>query len=99
EAAPAAGYAVNGTALMDPSGRALFLIGANYQGPADRAWQMWADDQFDLNLIAQDFARAKQAGLGVLRIFVQKPLADDLAAGKWQKLDRVLDLADKQGLG
>jgi hypothetical protein len=93
------GYGVSGTALMDPSGRASFLIGASYQGPADRAWKMWADDQFDLGLIAQDFARAKQAGLGVLRIFVQKPLADDLAAGKWQKLDRVLDLADKQGLG
>jgi len=97
EAAPS-GYAVSGTALMDPSGRAAFLIGASYQGPADRAWQMWADDQFDPNLIAQDFARARQAGLGVLRIFVQKPLADDLAAGKWQKLDRVLDLADKHGL-
>ena len=96
-AAPA-GYAVSGTALMDPSGRAGFLIGASYQGPADRAWQMWADDQFDLNLIAQDFARARTAGIGVIRIFVQKPLADDLAAGKWQKLDRVLDLADKHGL-
>jgi len=98
EAAPA-GYAVSGTALMDPSGRASFLIGASYQGPADRAWKMWADDQFDLGLIAQDFARARQAGLGVLRVFVQKPLADDFAAGRWQKLDRVLDLADKHGLG
>ena len=96
-AAPA-GFAVSGTALMDPSGRPLFLIGASYQGPADRAWKMWADDQFDPTLIAQDFARARQAGLGVLRIFVQKPLADDIAAGKWQKLDRVLDLADKHDL-
>jgi len=97
QAAPA-GYAVSGTALMDPSGSPRFLIGASYQGPADRAWQMWADDQFDLNLIAQDFARARTAGIGVLRIFVQKPLADDLVAGKWQKLDRVLDLADRHGL-
>ena len=97
EAAPA-GYAVNGTALMDPAGRPAFLIGASYQGPADRAWKMWADDRFDPNLIAQDFARARSAGLGVLRIFVQKALADDLAAGTWHKLDRVLDLADKHGL-
>jgi hypothetical protein len=96
--APPAGYAVDGAALLDPSGRSLFLIGASYQGPADRAWQMWADDRFDPALIAQDFARARAAGLGVLRVFVQKPLADDLAAGRWQKLDRVLDLADKQGL-
>lgn len=96
-AAPA-GFAVSGTALMDPSGRPLFLIGASYQGPADRAWKMWADDQFDPNLIAQDFARARMAGIGVLRIFVQKPLADDIAAGRWQKLDRMLDLADRHGL-
>jgi hypothetical protein len=98
EAAPA-GYAVSGTALLDPSGQPAFLIGASYEGPADRAWQMWADDQFDLNVIGQDFARARSAGLKVLRIFVQKPLADDFAAGRWQKLDKVLDLADKQGLG
>src|SRR6187551_2872387 len=96
-AAPA-GFTISGTTLIDPSGRPIFLIGANYQGPADRAWQMWADDQFDLALIGQDFTRARAAGLGVLRIFVQKPLADDLVSGRWQKLDRVLDLADKQGL-
>ncbi|MCC7371504.1 MAG: hypothetical protein IT306_24000 [Chloroflexi bacterium] len=97
-AAAAPGFAISGTTLVDPAGRPAFLIGANYQGPADRAWQMWADDQFDLNLIGQDFARAKAAGLSVLRIFVQAPLANDLAAGRWQKLDRVLDLADKHGL-
>jgi hypothetical protein len=97
-AAPAPGYGVSGGAIVDPSGRPLFLIGASYEGPADRAWQMWTDDQFDAALIGKDFARARAAGLGVLRIFVQKPLADDLASGKWQKLDKVLDLADKQGL-
>jgi hypothetical protein len=97
-AAAAPGYGVSGGAIVDPAGRPMFLIGASYEGPADRAWQMWSDDQFDAALIGQDFARARAAGLGVLRIFVQKPLADDLASGKWQKLDKVLDLADKQGL-
>ncbi len=97
QAAPA-GYSVNGGVLVDPAGRPSFLIGASYQGPADRAWKMWADDQFDAALIAQDFARAQAAGLSALRIFVQKPLADDIAAGRFQKLDRVLDLADRYGL-
>ncbi|MGE3270372.1 MAG: hypothetical protein AB7P40_16585 [Chloroflexota bacterium] len=96
-AAPA-GYTVSGVTLIDPAGRPVFLIGANYQGPADRAWQMWTDGQFDLALIDKDFQRARAAGLGVLRIFVQAPLAIDLAAGRWQKLDGVLDLADKHGL-
>jgi len=100
-AAPASAgpaYAANGTYLVDAAGRPVFLIGASYQGPADRAWKMWADDQFDAALVGQDFARARTAGLSVLRIFVQAPLAADLAAGRWQKLDRVLDLADKNGL-
>jgi len=92
-------YAARDTFLLDASGKPLFLVGASYQGPADRAWKMWADDQFDATLIGQDFARARNAGLGVLRIFVQAPLAADLAAGRFQKLDRVLDLADKNGLG
>jgi hypothetical protein len=92
-------YTARDTFLLDATGRPLFLVGASYQGPADRAWKMWADDQFDATLIGQDFARARNAGLGVLRIFVQAPLAADLAAGRFQKLDRVLDLADKNGLG
>jgi hypothetical protein len=92
-------YSAMGTYLVDASGQPLFLVGVNYQGPAERAWKMWENDQFDLKLIEQDFARAKNAGARVLRIFVQAPLATDLAAGRWQKLDRVLDLADKYGLG
>src|SRR5581483_8507278 len=34
----------------------------------------------------------------VLRLFIQAPLVADARAGHWKKLDRVLDLADKQGL-
>jgi hypothetical protein len=75
-----------------------FLLGANYEGPADQAWQMWQDDRFDPALIAEDFARARAANLSVLRIFVQKSLADDVRANRWTKLDRVLDLADRHGL-
>ena len=75
-----------------------FLLGANYQGPPDHAWQMWQDDRFDAALIAQDFQKARAANLTVLRIFVQSPLAADIRAKRWTKLDRVLDLADRHGL-
>lgn len=78
--------------------RGAFLLGANYEGPADHAWQMWQDDRFDAALIAQDFARARAANLTVLRIFVQSPLADDVRAKRWTKLDAVLDMADRAGL-
>jgi len=81
-----------------PAEPGRFLIGANYQGPPDQAWQMWQDDRFDPTQIAQDFAKASAANLTVLRIFVQKPLADDVRARRWTKLDRVMDLADRHGL-
>src|SRR5215213_6546485 len=35
-----------------------FVVGANYEGPADRAWQMWKPDLFDSSLIDEDLARA-----------------------------------------
>src|SRR5215212_3617816 len=34
-----------------------FVVGANYEGPADRAWQMWAQDRFDSALMDADLAR------------------------------------------
>src|SRR5947207_12717670 len=83
------------TPFLDTTGRPAFLTGANYEGPADRAWQMWTDTSFDSQLIEQDFARARAAHLSLLRIFVQPPLADDVRAKRFKKLDRVLDLADR----
>ena len=81
---------------MDRSDRPVFMLGANYEA-ADRAWQMWDDQLFDPMLIAQDLDRARAANLSVLRMFVQPPLAADIRAGRWAKLDRVLDLADRRG--
>lgn len=72
-----------------------FMLGASYQGPADRAWRMWDDAYFDAKLIGADFARAREANLNVLRIFVQQALVDDIRAAQWSKLDQVLDLADQ----
>ena len=90
--------AVRGPVFVDPSGQPVFPLGANYEGPADRAWQMWEDARFDAALIGGDFARARSANLALLRIFVQAPLAADVRAGRWAKLDRVLDLADQHDL-
>src|SRR6202022_4868208 len=68
------------------------------EGPADRAWQMWDADKFDARPIGADFSRAAAGGVTALRIFVQAPLAVDLAAGKFEKLDQVVALAEKRNV-
>src|SRR5687767_2914045 len=79
----ASSAAIGGEHFLDGAGRPVFVLGANYEGPADRAWQMWEDTLFDRDLIGQDFRRARAANLSVLRVFVQRPLASDVLAGKW----------------
>ncbi len=82
--------------LVGPDGLPLFITGINYEGPADRAWQMWDNDRFDAAAIDADLARAAQGGFNVVRLFVQAPLAVDIAAGKFTKLDQVVDAAEKR---
>ena len=89
---------VRGERFVDASGQEVFLLGANYEGPADRAWQMWDEGRFDSNLIRQDFERARAAGISVLRVFLQQSLANDIREGRWTKIDGVLNLADRTGL-
>src|SRR6266568_1404253 len=88
----------DGERLLAPNGVPLFVTGINYEGPADRAWQMWDNDKFDAGAIDADLSRATSAGMNVVRIFVQAPLAVDITAGKWDKLDQVVALAEKRGL-
>ncbi|MBV9897222.1 MAG: cellulase family glycosylhydrolase [Chloroflexi bacterium] len=84
----------DGERLLAPNGAPLFITGMNYEGPADRAWQMWEPDKFDAGAIEADFVRAsEQAGVNVLRIFVQGALLADFS-----KLDKVVDLAEKHHL-
>lgn len=75
-----------------------FIVGANYEGPTDRAWMMWEPDKFDVDLISQDFARARSVGVDTLRIFVQRPLRDDILRGDYSKLDAVTELARRHDL-
>jgi hypothetical protein len=74
------------------------MLGVNYEGPADRAWQMWNDAQFDAGLIDADFQRAAAMGVRLVRVFVQQGLARDISAGKWAKLDQVVASADRHHL-
>src|SRR3954447_16957946 len=94
-----AASSADGQRLLGPNGAPMFVTGMNYEGPADRAWQMWDPDKFDPAAIDADFQRAgEQAGVNVLRIFVQGSLIADLKKGNWDKLDRVVDIAEKHHL-
>jgi len=44
----------DGERLLAPNGVPLFVTGINYEGPADRAWQMWDNDKFDAGAIDAD---------------------------------------------
>jgi hypothetical protein len=103
------GYVLTQAARQDPArpprawiaprgGAPFFVVGANYEGATDRAWAMWEDDKFDVGLIDADFARARSLGINTLRIFVQRPLRDDINAGDFSKLDEVMQLARRHSL-
>lgn len=84
--------------LIGPDGRPFFMLGFNYEGPLDRAWKMWDADKWDPNRINADLARASAAGMNSVRAFVQAPLAAEISAGNFSKLDTFFDLAAKNNI-
>ncbi|MFQ5577053.1 MAG: hypothetical protein ACE5G8_08710, partial [Anaerolineae bacterium] len=93
-----AGIATNKRHFTDPAGRPFFVMGANYEGYFDRAWHMWDDNRFDPGLIENDFKKMAHIGLNVVRLFVLPALEADARAGKFTKLDKVLQLAADHNL-
>ena len=75
-----------------------YLSGINYEGSADRPWQMWEDGKWDPSLIASDFDAAAATGYKVLRIFIQDPLTQQVLAGQFGHLDTVVALARQRDL-
>jgi hypothetical protein len=84
--------------FVRPDGANLFLLGTNYVGGADRSWTMWEDGKFDAKLIEQDFLKAKAAGVNTIRLFIRPPLQQEVLAGRTEKLDAVVALAEKHNL-
>ncbi len=89
---------VRGSDFVDGTGRRVFLSGVNYEGHGDRAWALWNDDKFDLNIIGQDLALAAAGGHNSIRIFIQPAVRDDILSGRWYKLDKVVELAEQNNL-
>ncbi|MCL5109331.1 MAG: hypothetical protein M1401_10775 [Chloroflexi bacterium] len=87
-----------GNRLRGPDGNFLFVLGANYVGGPDRPWRMWEDGLFDPAAVDRDLARAQAAGANAVRVFIREPLPQEIAAGRWDKLDSLVSLAEKHGL-
>lgn len=84
--------------FVRPNGRPFFILGVNYEGYFDRAWQIWEDGKFDLALIERDFRKMAAAGFNSVRLFVQDALVRDIRQGNFGKLDQVLQLAERHKL-
>jgi len=80
------------------AGRPFVLHGVNYEGPSDRPWHMWEDGRFDPALIGRDFDLIAAGGYNPVRVFVQRPLSDEVLAGDYTRLDTVVALAAARGL-
>ena len=75
-----------------------YLSGINYEGPADRPWQLWQDGKFNPTLVAGDLDAAAAAGYKVLRIFIQDPLPAQVLQGEFGHLDTLVTLAHQRDL-
>ena len=95
---PTQAAGIDGGRLALPGKGPSFLLAVNYEGPADRAWQMWEDGQYDQGLIEADLRRARDAGFSAVRVFVQPTLVKEVQANHWDKLDGFFAIAQRQGL-
>lgn len=87
-----------GDRLQTPDGKPLFIVIVNYVGHSDRAWEQFADDRFDADLIEADFRLARQTGANTIRTFVAPPLQNEFSRGDWTKLDAVVRAAERAGV-
>jgi len=100
--APHAGYiqkSADGKHLVYPDGRRFFMIGCNYVGHFDRCGgRMWRDDFYDPRVVEQDFKNARDAGLNVMRYWLQTTIDEDLRRGDTRKITAIRECARKYGV-
>jgi Cellulase (glycosyl hydrolase family 5) len=96
--AAGANFGVSNGRIVDKNGNPFFIVGVNYEGHTDRAWRMWEYDFWNVDLIDANLWLAKGAGINTVRIFIQKPLRDEMYYGNFTRLDKMFELAKKHGL-
>jgi hypothetical protein len=99
---PHAGFirrSADGRHLVYPDGRRFFMMGCNYVGGFARCGgRMWNDDFFDAREVESDFRKASEAGLNVMRYWLQGSLDEDLRAGRVEKVQTIRECARRYGV-
>jgi hypothetical protein len=89
----------DGRHLVYPDGRRFFMTGCNYVGGFARCGgRMWSDDFFDAREVAEDFRKASEAGLNVMRYWLQGTLDEDLRRGDLRKVQTIRECARRYGV-
>lgn len=85
--------------LVYPDGRRFFMVGCNYVGSFDRCGgRMWRDDTYDPRVVEDDFRKAHEAGLNVMRYWLQSTIEDDLRRGELRQVNAIKEYARQYGV-
>ena len=89
----------DGRHLVLPDGRRFFMIGCNYIGTFDRCGgRMWLDAYYDPRLVEDDFRKARDAGLNVMRYWLQPSFDEALRRGDRRAVDAIREYARRYGV-
>jgi len=89
----------DGRHLVYPDGRRFFMTGCNYVGGFTRCGgRMWAADFFDAREVEDDFRKANEAGLNVMRYWLQGTLDEDIRQGHLEKVNTIRECARRHGV-
>ncbi len=85
--------------IVYPDGRRFFMIGCNYVGSFDRcSGRMWREAFYDPAVVEDDFRKARDAGLNVMRYWIQQPLDMAIRAGNTTMVGAIREAARKYGV-
>lgn len=90
--------AANKRHLISPDGYPFFALGVNYAGYFDRAWKMWEPALFDPTLIERDFRKIQNSGFNTIRLFLHRPVLEQIRQDDFARLDQTLSIAQDHQL-
>ncbi|MBN2450726.1 MAG: hypothetical protein JXR77_10070 [Lentisphaeria bacterium] len=89
----------DGRHIVYPDGRRFFMIGCNYVGSFDRCGgRLWRDEYFDVRVLEDDFRKARDAGLNIMRYWLQPGFDNALRSGDARRVAAIRECARRYGV-